>query len=308
MAADVVKDVRLLQIVELVAAADEAGGRKAPVARESAKKTSSGTSPGTATMRHPVARSRMSLEPRGNRGCPSAATPRPAQPVEILAAGAPGQQPLLPLEQQAPDRVLLLAVARPVLLDRVAAPIPPIARSARVPLPPCTLRTPPRRVNRGLPTAIGGATLIPLPRAALRRGILHAAPRDVRPAPSSPPRAGRSSGFSAIAALVHVERPVDLDLQRMAAAPRVAVMAGREPAGIGRVERDREIRASSETTRAASTISGAQDGAVAVAEHDVGRDLPAGLARRRRHRMAVDQEDSRRTPPRYRSTSRRSAW
>src|SRR5688500_351382 len=48
-------------------------------------------------------------------------------------------------------------------------------------------------------------------------------------------------GLSRVTALVHVERAVDLDLQCMAAAPRVAVMPGGEPAGIGRVERDREI-------------------------------------------------------------------
>ncbi len=41
-----------------------------------------------------------------------------AEPVEIFAAGAPDQQLLLALEQQPPDRVLLLAVALPILLDR----------------------------------------------------------------------------------------------------------------------------------------------------------------------------------------------
>ena len=92
-----------------------------------------------------------------------------------------------------------------------------------------------------------------------------------------------------IAALVHVERPVDLDLQGMAAAPRVAVMSGGEPAGIRRVERDREL---SLGEKGAGRLDDARRTrrAIAVAEHDIRAVRTADRARRRRHRMAIEQE------------------
>src|SRR5207302_5842264 len=68
------------------------------------------------------------------------------QPVEIFIAGAVDQQPLLALEQQSPDRVLVLAVIRPVLRDRV---VPNVAhRALRAPWTRCGPDDPSCRYER----------------------------------------------------------------------------------------------------------------------------------------------------------------
>src|SRR5215469_9974377 len=66
------------------------------------KKMSSGTRPGTATMRHPVVGDAEANEA-----------------VEKLRAGAVAKDRLLALEEGAPDIVLLGAVAPPFLVDGV---------------------------------------------------------------------------------------------------------------------------------------------------------------------------------------------
>ena len=116
MAANIVENVRLLQIVELVAATDEAGRGKSP--------------PGEIGEEHRIgdeARHRHDPPPGG--ACEHIAQPaeirdaaggdaKRAEPLEIFLAGPPDQQLLLALEQQPPDRVLFLAVTAPVLRDR----------------------------------------------------------------------------------------------------------------------------------------------------------------------------------------------
>src|SRR5206468_4278286 len=82
---------------------------------------------------------------------------------------------------------------------------------------------------------------------------------------------------------------VDLDLQGMAVAPRVAVMDGREPAGIRRVERDGKIPLG-EKSAGGLDDTRRTGSAVAVAQHDIRAVLATDRARRRRHRMAVEQE------------------
>src|SRR5436305_12880061 len=115
MAVDIVEDIRLLQIVELIAAADE-------------------TSRWEAAARQEVEEYRIRHEPRHRDDAPPGRAVEDAaqfaeigdalggdfeavQPVEVRGAGAADQQSLLPLEQQPPDRVLLSAVIGPVLLD-----------------------------------------------------------------------------------------------------------------------------------------------------------------------------------------------
>src|SRR5258706_15967911 len=53
----------------------------------------------------------------GNAMCGDA---QPAEPVEIIATGTTDEQPLLAFEQEAPDRVLLVAVSRPILFDHIS--------------------------------------------------------------------------------------------------------------------------------------------------------------------------------------------
>ena len=116
VAADIVEDVGLLEVIELVAATDEAGRRKA-AAREIGEEN---------IVRHEAGHCH---DPPPGRGVenfaqspeirdPVGGDPERAEPVEKLSAGATGEQPLLAFEQQPPDRVLLLAVLLPILLDR----------------------------------------------------------------------------------------------------------------------------------------------------------------------------------------------
>ena len=119
MAADVVEDVGLLQVIELVAAPNEAGRRKA-AAREMGEEHIVRHEPGHRDD-PPPGRGVENIAQAAEIGNPVGGDAEPAEPVEILAAGASDEQPLLPLEQQPPDRVLLLAVLVPVLLDRKIA-------------------------------------------------------------------------------------------------------------------------------------------------------------------------------------------
>ena len=116
MAADVVEDVRLLQVIELVAPPDEAGRRKA-AAREMGEEHIVGNQAGHRDD-PPAGRAVEDVAQSAEIRDPVRRNPEPAEPVEILAAGAADQQPLLALEQQPPDRVLFLAVILPILLDR----------------------------------------------------------------------------------------------------------------------------------------------------------------------------------------------
>src|SRR6202048_2370855 len=97
----------------------------------------------------------------------------------------------------------------------------------------------------------------------------------------------RKTRLSAVAALVHIERPVDLDLQRVAMRAGTSVSSRREAPGIGRVDRDRETAVGEEQARCLEDAGGARR-AVAIAEDDISAVLAA--ARARRHRMAIDEE------------------
>src|SRR5208282_4899260 len=114
MAADVVEDVRLLEIVKLVAAPEKTS-RGEPAAGEM----------GEENVVRDEARHRDDPPPGGSVeniaeapeiGNAVGRDAKPAQPFEIFATGAPDQQALLSFEQQSPDRVLLFAIALPVLL------------------------------------------------------------------------------------------------------------------------------------------------------------------------------------------------
>ncbi len=136
MAVDVVEDVRLLQVVELVAMPDETGRGEAP-AGEKRKKHVVGNQPrhrDDAPPGHPV----EDVAEAAEIGNPACGNPKALQPIEIFPTGAARQQALLALEQQAPDRVLVLAVIPPVLLDEVI--LDPAHRALRAVAltPPCT--------------------------------------------------------------------------------------------------------------------------------------------------------------------------
>ena len=98
----------------------------------------------------------------------------------------------------------------------------------------------------------------------------------------------REIRFPLIVAFVHVKRPLDFDLQRMTLRARMPVMPRREPARVGRVDRNGEAAFDEEAAGGLDELWGAGC-AVAVPQHDVG---PTPLARRiasRRHRMAIDE-------------------
>src|SRR5437870_2512032 len=61
-------------------------------------------------------------------------------------------------------------------------------------------------------------------------------------------REPREARLSAVAVFVHIERPVDLDLQCVPVRAGASVEAGREPARIGCVDRDGEATLDKKTT------------------------------------------------------------
>src|ERR1700680_1326244 len=75
----------------------------------------------------------------------------------------------------------------------------------------------------------------------------------------------RKIRLSAIAAFVHVERPVDLDLQRVAVRARPSVKSRREAPGIGRVDRDLKTTVGEKPAGCLEDAGGARR-AVAIAE------------------------------------------
>ncbi len=120
MAEHVVEDVRLLDIVELVGAADELAGGKAAVG-EMVEEDLVGHQRrhrDHAPARQPVQIVRQPLEIRDV----IAHQAEPLQPVQIFVAGAPRQHLGLPLIQRLPDRVLGGAIALPMLVNREIRP------------------------------------------------------------------------------------------------------------------------------------------------------------------------------------------
>ena len=148
MTAYVVKNVRLLKVIQLVAMADKTGRWEPPLRKmrkehrvRDETRNRHDTPPGRAA-EYVVKPAEIGNTARGD-------TQR-TQPVEIFVAGAADQQLLLALEQQPPDCVLLLAVTLPILLHRkVGGRIRPV--SAHQPLrahPFPEVRMAGRRVNR----------------------------------------------------------------------------------------------------------------------------------------------------------------
>ena len=79
MAENVVEQVGLLEVIELLERPDEIADREVRSA-SIAKKASSGTSPGTATVRHPVIGSSRALS-SARSGMPGCAEAQQAEPV-----------------------------------------------------------------------------------------------------------------------------------------------------------------------------------------------------------------------------------
>src|SRR5215471_13596102 len=153
----------------------------------------------------------------------------PVQPFEIFAASAPDQQTLLSLEKRAPDRVLLFAVILPVLFDGKIRP----DRGHR-PLRNYLFS----KCDRGSSASIG--RFAP---ASLLQPIWERFPgQATQPADQLGQilRQLWEIRFTLVVAFIHVERPVDFDLQGVTLLAWTPVVPRREPAGIGRVDRDRE--------------------------------------------------------------------
>src|SRR5947208_1485334 len=116
MAADIVEDVGLLEVIELIAPPDEAGRRKAAageIGKENLVRNQAGHRDDP-----PAGRGVEHFAQSSEIGDPVRGDPERAEPAEKLTTGAADQQPLLAFEQQPPDRVLFLAVILPILLDR----------------------------------------------------------------------------------------------------------------------------------------------------------------------------------------------
>ena len=89
-----------------------------------------------------------------------------------------------------------------------------------------------------------------------------------------------------VALLIHVERPVDFDLQCVPVCTWAPIRAGREPTGIGRVDRDDEPAVEEETARGLDDPSSARARAFVdrwdalIHEFTQGnREIAEGLAR-----------------------------
>src|SRR5437588_3747038 len=101
MAADIVEDVGLLEVIELVAAPDEASRRKAS-AGEIAEEDIVGNQAGHCDKAPPGGALEHLAQP-AEIGDPGRGNPERSQPVEKLIAGPADQQPLLAFEKQPPD-------------------------------------------------------------------------------------------------------------------------------------------------------------------------------------------------------------
>ena len=115
MAADIVKDIRFLQIVELVAVPNEAGRREA-APREMGEENIVGDKarhrndpPSGGTVENVVEAAKI-----WDALCRDT---EPGKSLEVFPAGTSGQETLLAFEQKLPDRMLLSAILLPVLLD-----------------------------------------------------------------------------------------------------------------------------------------------------------------------------------------------
>src|ERR1039457_6663300 len=115
-------------------------------------------------------------------------------------------------------------------------------------------------------------------------------PRGLRAPPQPVERAG-----ARVAALVHVKRAVDLELDGMEAGSRVAVMLGDEAAGIGLIPAHGVAQATQGLFHGLGHRADAT-GAVAVAEYEF-RPWPLVLmAGGGRHGMAIDQHGGAKVP------------
>src|SRR5260370_31872191 len=99
----------------------------------------------------------------------------------------------------------------------------------------------------------------------------------------------RKARFPPVASLIHIKCAFYLDLQCMPVCAGASVKPGREPAGIGCVERDDEAALDKKTGGSLDDLRSAGR-AVAIAENDIRPILPASGAGRRRHRMAVYEQ------------------
>src|SRR3954463_5477047 len=107
---------------------------------------------------------------------------------------------------------------------------------------PLELGTPAGRVNRRWLAEGASADEILLGGGSRQfaQRVLHQLP-EMRDQRRHVARQPVEAGLFIEAALVHVKRPVDLDLQRVPGPAGAAVMPGGKPAGIRRIDRNREV-------------------------------------------------------------------
>src|SRR5437870_8619972 len=86
----------------------------------------------------------------------------------------------------------------------------------------------------------------------------------------------RKAGAALAPPLVHIDRAVELELDGVQSAGRVAIVLGDEAAGIGLVAADRIAEPAHDLLDDIWQQAGAT-GAVAVADHDVGPPRPVAL-------------------------------
>src|SRR6266567_5539715 len=199
-----------------------------------AKNTSSGTSPGTATIRHPVAASRTLLS-RRKSGIPSASTPSPPSPSRYSrqARLASSRCWRSKSSRQIACSSSLYSCQFCSIVDSAIrsrwVPVIDISELRALPRVMCRLSNVNARAADQL-RAIGSSSLL---WKAILRDL--AQPLDEVSHVFDQLREAR---LSPVASLIHVKRSVDLDLQCVPVRAGAPVKAGREPAGIGCVDRD----------------------------------------------------------------------
>src|SRR6202007_1662098 len=164
------------------------------------KKTSSGTRPGTATIRHPVARSRISLR-RRKSGMPSAATPSPPSPSRYSRQARPTSRRCCRSNSNRQ-----IACSSPLYPSQFCS----MVKSDRTAVIDLSATASFFKGERR-----GGASLtLPLRLEGLLQALLRypAQPVDKLGQVFNQPREIR---FPLVVALIHVERAVDFDLQRV---------------------------------------------------------------------------------------------
>src|SRR5713101_9567669 len=176
-----------------------------------AKNTSSGTSPGTATIRHPVAASRALLS-RRKSGIPSASTPSPPRPSRYSRQARPTSNRCWRSKSNRQ-----MACSSALYSRQFCSVANSAAKSRRVPVIDLSeLRALHARLRQLLNVSAGAANQLAMGSSGVLREEVQ---RDLSQSLDQFSHIFgqlREAPLSAVAAFVHIERAVDLDLQCVA--------------------------------------------------------------------------------------------